>query len=188
MCENTAFKQKVVELANKLQADVVNKADILVSFPCLAGLQTIQLSPTKADLPNNQIVLGLERQDVFLTEKIAVYSRLNTGELNMEATSVAGLSGYYRGVLSFSQRKTKVASNIHLHNFVKRLNFTGTGDNNDFDLEKIWQEVVPYWLLSGERDNTFEIVLEQPSVAIANRSIVLHLQGVLFPNASSMLK
>jgi len=183
------FRQKVVELANKLQADVINESDILVEYDCLANMQNIVLSPTKAQ-PNQSILVGLERQDVFLVEKIAYYSKhIINGNLFMDGESSAGLMRFYDGVLSFTQKKTKVATNIHLYNFVKR-NMVGSSSSQsdyEFDVTKLWQEVVPYWLLSGERDNTFEIQLSQNTVAVANSKMILHLKGVLFPNVSSKI-
>jgi hypothetical protein len=183
------FRQKVVELANKLQADVMNESDILIEYDCLANLQNIVLSPTKAQ-PNQSILVGLERQDVFLVEKIAYYSKNTTnGNLFMDGESSSGLMSFYNGVLSFTQKKTKVATNIHLYNFVKRNRVGSSASQSDyeFDATKLWQEVVPYWLLSGERDNTFEIQLSQNTAAVANSRMILHLKGVLFPNVSSKI-
>lgn len=180
MCKNENFRNKIIEVANTLKADVVNKADIVLQFTADA-LTRIVLNATNSANP-----LPLQRQDAFLVEKIAYYFYNTTDARRYcDDSHTANIGLFYNGKLSFTQKKTKVASNIYLSNFVYRVETQAT--TQDFNIEKVWQEVVPYWLLSGERDNDVEIEFDSVTPSIPNLRGIVHLQGVLFPNVSKNL-
>jgi hypothetical protein len=214
MCANENFRNKVAELANKLNASVANKSDIIVSFDAalLQTQKTIKINPVSSEVIGANGEIYLQRQDVFLAEKVAYYySRKSyaSGSTNSQdeifecsdaARDNAGVMGFnvlYKGVLTFTQRKTVVASNYSLINFLDRSAsiavFSSAQDGRDVveltGFKIPFKELVPYWLLSGSRDNEFLLEYSQTTPVLQQiKRVYIHLQGVIFPNAAERLE
>jgi hypothetical protein len=147
-----------------------------------------------------------------LAEKVAYYySRKSyaSGSTNSQdeifecsdaARDNAGVMGFnvlYKGVLTFTQRKTVVASNYSLINFLDRSAsiavFSSAQDGRDVveltGFKIPFKELVPYWLLSGSRDNEFLLEYSQTTPVLQQiKRVYIHLQGVIFPNAAERLE
>jgi hypothetical protein len=208
------FRQKVNQLLETLKRAgfkdaVASQANLIVSKLLASGDKVLNLDVKAVNQQAPQHgEIYLQSQDVFLAEKIAYYRLSQNGfggggfyfsSSDMEVIGGSGKDIFtmYRGTLAFIQNRTIVSSLLSLHEFVKRentatsyINPTSYINASGFDTENCAKTLMPYWLLSGQRDNQIQVEYQQPinlSDLEASTRIFVNIKGVLIPNASQAL-
>lgn len=203
------FREKVKYYMSELNADVANQANLIVSLP-LTTSQTylFNVKATQTPAPTTEGQIYLQQQDVFLTEKVAYYYRCNVVGAytqykmsDQQSPQTAALETFrlYEGSISYSQNRTVVSAGTSLQEFNCRENLAigavaATGLPaaifDDFNLDKCSKELIPYWLLSGARDNGAQLDFANPFVLAnmpANCRLYICMRGVILPNVAPNL-
>jgi len=205
---NLYFRSKVNELITTLESNgmrnvVANKANLIVQRFIQVGDQNITLNLKSENQPNPEYgEIYLKNQDVFLGQRVAYYysinnNRLYSGDINEQIFTNA--LQLYNGSISFVQNRVVASSSLSLHQFNKRkgiqpiFNSSGVLQTflSEFDIHACSTELMPYWLLSGQRDNEVTIsylrALGYFSTLPHNLRIYVNIEGVLIPNAAQAL-
>jgi hypothetical protein len=209
MRTNEYFRQKVNQLLDALKRvgfkdAVASQANLIVAKQVLSGDKVVNLDVKAVNQQTpTEGQIYLQSQDVFLAEKIAYYRKIeSTGnflkkmfsssdlpiQLNGTATETHLL---YNGTIAFIQNRTIVSSLLSLQEFVKRKNtaIAQLEGVPDFFVEDCSKTLMPYWLLSGQRDNQIQIEYQVPldPSKLEKDVIYVNIKGVLIPNAAQAL-